>query len=148
MLDITPPRAGGRSYLPVHVEYRVTGARPSDSLRIARRATIYEGGGQICGSVSVSVSDRARSLQRADLAAGGVVRNDRAGTAAAADTRGPVALRRRFDALRATPMRAQSTRQDNAALSNVELSSYPPSTIQLNHVNYTDGRIKTRMHYT
>lgn len=59
------------------------------------------------------------------LTVGGVESSDRAETAG---TRGPAALRRRFDALLATPLRAHHLLSDNAALSHIEIfiSSYPP----------------------
>lgn len=52
------------------------------------------------------------------------------------NARSPNALRRRFDALRATLLRAHSIPPDNAALSSVELiSSYPLLNIVLNPVS-------------
>lgn len=61
---------------------------------------------------------RSVTVHLGPLAVGGDVSSDRA--ADNDNARGPSALRRRFDALRATPMRAHPTGPANAALSLVE----------------------------
>ncbi|CAK1551844.1 unnamed protein product [Leptosia nina] len=58
----------------------------------------------------------ARRAPSAPLTARGVVLRDDA----TEGTREPVALRRRFEALLATPLRAHQLRPDNAALSDVD----------------------------
>lgn len=94
--------------------------------------------------VGVSVSDREQSLGLAAHLAvdGGVVASIARETT---NTRATAALRRRFDALRATPLRAHSSPTDNAALSHVELSSYPLRVdIVLNPVSLHDRYVKAR----
>ncbi|CAH2238757.1 jg11639 [Pararge aegeria aegeria] len=66
---------------------------------------------------SVTAEQVVHRAPTVPLAVGGVESSDRA--VDSKNARGPAALRRRFDALLATPLRAHSPRRDNAALSHV-----------------------------
>lgn len=147
LLGITPPRVGTRDsgYL-VHVEYRRRVGTGGTGLReiagclgaeVERGVVMYG-----YRSVTAIKSHLARSAPRRRRRCCGEGSRGRQRNA-----RATAALRRRFDALRATPLRAHPSPTNNAALSHVELSSYPLRVdIVLNPVSLYDRYVKAQIY--
>lgn len=139
---------GTRGYLVVHVESG-TGGRRGGGTGLQNAAAL---GAEVKRDVvmyGVSVSDRERVASGTQRTSPSSEVLWRVTARETTNTRATAALRRRFDALRATPLRAHPSLMDNAALSYVELSSYPPRVdIVLNPVSFYERYEKAQVYCT